>query len=426
VKARTYLAHTMDEAVAAVRRDLGSDAVILETRTTRRGGMLGLFARSIIELRAATASEVRRSRSDAVPVVPGSRHAQEVYAKSSSTPSAGTPRVQRLQTQQMAKDMLATLETSAATATTRPAVESASVEMHEELGAIRDLVERVLQGQHVVPGQEAVAAVPDDVLDVYTDLIGQEVSEELAREVIESVSSELSGDERRNPESVRRCLIKHLSAFIPVSNGSLLANSPDERPLTLALVGPTGVGKTTTVAKIAAAYRIRQNRNVGLITLDTYRIAAIEQLRTYADIIGVPMSVARNGDELRQALEDMKDLDVVLIDTAGRSQKDVDRIQDLADLLAIANPHETHLVLAGTASRSVLLNEAEEFSRVGVDRIVLTKLDEAVCFGMLVDVVHRIGADLSFLTTGQEVPDHIETARSSRLAELVVGEGVQP
>jgi len=224
---------------------------------------------------------------------------------------------------------------------------------------------------------------------------------------------------------VRRCLIKHLSEFIPVSGGSLLAASPDERPLTLALVGPTGVGKTTTVAKIAAAYRIRQNRNVGLITLDTYRIAAIEQLRTYADIIGVPMLVARNGDELAQALDDMKDLDVVLIDTAGRSQKDVDRINDLTELLAVAQPHQTHLVLAGTASRSVLLNEAEEFSRVGIDRIVLTKLDEAVCFGMLVDVVHRIGADLSFLTTGQEVPDHIETARSSRLAELVIGEGVE-
>ncbi|MCH2148681.1 MAG: flagellar biosynthesis protein FlhF [Phycisphaerales bacterium] len=423
MKARTYLANTMDEAIAAVRRDLGSDAVILETRTSRRGGVLGLFARSIIELRAATALEVRASRRAAEPMVPGPAHAQQAYVQS-STQSAGSPRVQRLQTKQMAKEMLATLESSAQQPTPGPSVDSSTAVMQEELGAIRGLVERVLQGQAATSDHAGAAPVPDDVLDVYTSLIGQEVSDELAREVIESVSSELTREELSDPDTVRRCLVKHLSEFIPVSGGSLLAASPDERPLTLALVGPTGVGKTTTVAKIAAAYRIRQNRTVGLITLDTYRIAAIEQLRTYADIIGVPMSVARHGDELAQALDDMKDLDVVLIDTAGRSQKDVDRIKDLADLLAIAKPHQTHLVLAGTASRSVLLNEAEEFSRVGIDRIVLTKLDEAVCFGMLVDVVHRIGADLSFLTTGQEVPDHIETARPARLAELVVGDGV--
>jgi flagellar biosynthesis protein FlhF len=229
--------------------------------------------------------------------------------------------------------------------------------------------------------------------------------------------------ELEDRELVRRELVDHLAEFIPVADGSLLSTSPDERPFTMALVGPTGVGKTTTVAKIAAAYRLRQGRAVGLITLDTYRIAAVEQLRVYAEIIGVPMQVARSQEELRQILEDMSDLDVVLIDTAGRSQKDVDRILDLRQWLDVAQPHEIHLVLASTASRSVLMNEAEEFSAVGIDRVVLTKLDEAVSFGMLVEVIHSIGKNLSFLTTGQEVPDHIETARSSRLAELMFDHG---
>ena len=330
------------------------------------------------------------------------------------------PRAERLQTRQMAQAMLKELEPPVMVEA-KPAVPS--VEMQEELGAIRTLVERVLREQQA-SSDGGLPPVPEEVLELYTELIGQEVSEALARDVLESVTGELDSTQLADPEFVRRSLVKHLTEFIPVSEGSLLARSPDARPLTLALVGPTGVGKTTTVAKIAAAYRIRQNRRVGLVTLDTYRIAAIDQLRTYADIIGVPMAVARCADELEQVLADMSDLDVILIDTAGRSQKDVDRIGDLAALLEVARPHETHLVLAGTASRRVLLHEAEEFARVGIDRIVLTKLDEAVSFGMLVEVVHRIGTELSFLTTGQEVPDHIETARPDRLAELVIGQGV--
>ncbi len=377
MKPRTYLADSMEQAVAAVRRDLGSDAVILASRMVRRRGLLGFMAHRVVELRVATADEIRVARTNTVP--------------------------------------------PAATAVVEAGSREPASEVFRELGVIRTMVERVLDGQDV---EGTCPKVPSELVDMYADLISQEVSEELAREVVDAVTSSLSVDELSNPETVRRTLVEQLAGFIPVSTGSLLSSSPDGRPLTLALVGPTGVGKTTTVAKIAAAYRIRQNRNVGLVTLDTYRIAAIDQLRTYAEIIGVPMAVARCASELTRALEDMADLDVILIDTAGRSQKDSARITELKALLEVARPHETHLVLAGTASRSVLLQEAAEFSRVGIDHVVLTKLDEAVSFGMLVEVVHRIGTRLSFLTTGQEVPDHIETARSDRLAAMVIGEGM--
>ena len=369
---RTYLADSMEQAIAAVRRDLGADAVILESRRLRRRRFFGLLVRHVVELQVAKADEIR-------------------------------PRHQKT--------------TTFETGSVEP--EQAPSEVARELGLIRTMVERVLDDRDPV----APAAVPSELVDFYADLISQEVSETLALQVVEAVTASLSSEELSNPESVRKALVDHLAGFIPVSSGTLLSSSPDGRPLTLALVGPTGVGKTTTVAKIAAAYRIRQNRKVGLITLDTYRIAAIDQLRTYAEIIGVPMAVARCTSELARAMEDMADRDVILIDTAGRSQKDSARISELKTMLEAARPHETHLVLSGTASRSVLLQEAEEFSRVGIDHVVLTKLDEAVSFGMLVEVVHRIGTRLSFLTTGQEVPDHIETARSDRLASMVIGEG---
>ena len=377
MKPRTYLADSMEQAIAAVRRDLGSDAVILASRTVRRRGLLGFMARQVVELRVATADEVR------------------------ARPSS--------------------MKTGAAGAVAGVDSSQPGSEVFRELGVIRTMVERVLDGQDV---EKISPKVPSELVDMYADLISQEVSEELARQVVNAVTATLSPEELADPETVRRTLVEQLAGFIPVSRGSLLSSSPDGRPLTLALVGPTGVGKTTTVAKIAASYRIRQNRKVGLVTLDTYRIAAIDQLRTYAEIIGVPMAVARCASELSRALEDMADLDVILIDTAGRSQKDTARITELKALLEVARPHETHLVLAGTASRSVLLQEADEFSRVGIDHVVLTKLDEAVSFGMLIEVVHRIGTRLSFLTTGQEVPDHIETARSDRLAAMVIGEGM--
>jgi len=422
---RTYLANSMDEAVQAVRRDLGSDAVILETRSTRRGGFLGLFANTVIELRATTADQVRprRSKESPTPDIATSTTAREAYLASSIEP-ARTPlghEARREQTRSMAKAMLRDLESTPAPAPA-PAVQGPGEGFREELDEIRGLVERVLKvQQHAAPEQEPPVA--EEVFDLYLDLLAQECSEELAADALNTVTSTLAPDELADQQRVRHALVDHLATFIPVADGSLLSTSPDDRPLTMALVGPTGVGKTTTVAKIAAAYRLRQGRTVGLITLDTYRIAAVEQLRTYADIIGVPMEVARSPEQLSEILERMSHLDVVLIDTAGRSQKDTDRIAELRNWLQVAQPHEVHLVLASTASRAVLMSEAEEFSEIGIDRVVLTKLDEAVSYGMLVEVTHRIGRKLSFLTTGQEVPDHIETARPSRLAELVLNAG---
>ena len=188
---------------------------------------------------------------------------------------------------------------------------------------------------------------------------------------------------------VRDRIIHHLSRFVPTS--SPLPDPPADGPLVIAMVGPTGVGKTTTTAKIAATCRLHRGGKVALVTCDTYRVAAVAQLRTYAEILGIPLHVAEHPGQLPRLMEAMRDVDVVIIDTPGRSQRDEDRIDELNLFLEAARPHQTHLVLSGTAGEKVLLREAEAFLPLGVDRIVLTKLDEAVSFGMLVDVLHRIG-----------------------------------
>ena len=183
----------------------------------------------------------------------------------------------------------------------------------------------------------------------------------------------------------------------------------DGRPRTVALVGPTGVGKTTTIAKLAATFKLKQKLNVGLITLDTYRIAAVEQLRTYANIIGLPLHVLLTPEELSLALQPLRAsgptrCDGVLIDTAGRSQRDDPRLAQLRTFIRAADPHEVHLVLSSTWSQAVLMDTVERFSSIRTDRIIFTKLDEAVSFGVMLNVASKVNKRLSYVTTGQEVP----------------------
>ena len=281
------------------------------------------------------------------------------------------------------------------------------------------MVGQVLKRQTLdLPRGTVPAGLPDGMVDWYVELISNEVSEELASNVIHAVCHELGGriDDR---DRVRECVIQQLSRYVPISK-TPLPDAPQDGPLVIALVGPTGVGKTTTTAKIAATCRFHRGARVALVTCDTYRVAAVAQLKTYAEILGMPITVVEQPSQMGEALAGLQDMDVVIIDTPGRSQRDEGRLDELKQFLSIAQPHQTHLVLSGTAGQQVLIREAEAFLPLGVDRIVLTKLDEAVSFGMLVDVLHRIGRELSFMTTGQEVPADIEPASGDRLAMMVL------
>jgi flagellar biosynthesis protein FlhF len=186
-------------------------------------------------------------------------------------------------------------------------------------------------------------------------------------------------------------------------------------------VGPTGVGKTTTIAKLAANYRLREKRRVGLITVDTYRVAAVEQLRTYADIIDLPMEVVATPREMREAVARMNHLDLVLMDTAGRSPRDEVKIQELKSMLAEAEPDEVHLVLSSMAGAKSLIGTAERFADVGTTALLLTKLDEAQSLGHLVSLVQSVRLPVSYLTDGQNVPDDIRVAEAGDMAAMLLG-----
>jgi len=188
----------------------------------------------------------------------------------------------------------------------------------------------------------------------------------------------------------------------------------------VALVGPTGVGKTTTIAKLAAGFRLEAKRRVGLITIDTFRIAAVQQLQAYAEIMELPMEVVDDPKHMRGALDRLADVDLVLIDTAGRSPRSDARIAQLKEILAAAAPDETHLVVSATSSRETIANIIDGFTPVQPTAMILTKLDEAVQTAGPLSALDGKNIPINYVTDGQHVPDDIRVADAESLVQSLL------
>jgi flagellar biosynthesis protein FlhF len=356
----------MKEALAQVRRDLGGGAVILGTREIRRRRLFGLGKSELIEVTAAaegaTATRVVAPRAGA----------------------AGGPGALQAQ-------------------------------FGEQLSRLHAMVEDLSRHgriDHLLPD------LPAELVPTYAQLLEAEVPEVLARRLVRHVADGLEPDQVHRPEALRDAMRQAVETFVPVAP-PIAAVAGARR--VVALVGPTGVGKTTTVAKLAANFKLAHGFRPGLVTVDTYRIAAVEQLRTYAEIINLPLAVANAPGEMRAAIDDLGDVDLVLIDTAGRSPRDEVKIRELADFLAEARPDEVHLVLSAVAGERSLRAAVERFALAHADRLILTKLDEADGLGGLLAVLGQADRPVSYITTGQAVPDDIEPADRRRLAGLILG-----
>jgi flagellar biosynthesis protein FlhF len=233
------------------------------------------------------------------------------------------------------------------------------------------------------------------------------------------VQKQLRPDHLKQADFVKDRLAEHIEKLIPTAGP--IKKTKTAAPHVVALIGPTGVGKTTTIAKLAANLQLKEKRRVGLITIDTYRIAAIDQLKKYADIIRANLRVVGSPDDLRNAVASMNDCDYVLIDTAGRSPNDAMKLSELRNFLSSAQPDEVHLVLSMTCSQEAVELAIDRFNNVRADRMIFTKLDEAPHVGMMLNIVRKVNKPVSYLTTGQDVPEDIEDGRGKRLAQLILG-----
>nr|WP_256123802.1 flagellar biosynthesis protein FlhF [Paenibacillus chitinolyticus] len=248
-------------------------------------------------------------------------------------------------------------------------------------------------------------------------LLAQEVQPDLVRQLIESARRDLaaSADEaeaRQAAEAVRK---RMLALFPPPQGKPISADSK-----IVHIVGPTGVGKTTTIAKLAADQVLKQRRKVGLITSDTYRIAAIEQLRTYANILDVPVEVVFSPADLTRALHNLREADVIFMDTAGRNFRNEMYVSELNTLIRHQGPSETVLVLSLTSKYSDMKAITANFSKFKVDKVLFTKMDETYSYGAMLNLLDEFPIRLSYVTDGQNVPDDIMVADENRIVDAVL------
>ena len=446
MRLKTFRASTMADALAQVKKDLGKDAVILHTRSYKHGAIFGLGGKPTVEITAsievnAPTRPVRQratEQPEPVAAAAGSRLAPSALGKAYGITTAAVPAPSTLPLLAGGSDEARRVRggsglTPVAQEVAAPSITSPSFspalppsrsspsdpDLRAELQAIKRMVGQVLQSS---PGVATLAAppMPRALVDHYMMLIESDVSREIADDITAQVRDELTPQELADPSIVRQAMIRHIEALLPDTDTPLPARPIDGRPLTIALIGPTGVGKTTTVAKLAAAYKLRHGKKVGLITADTYRIAAVEQLRTYANIIGLTLKVVMTPAEMTAAVEELADMDAILIDTAGRSPSDSARLSELGEFLSAARPHQTHMVLSSILGDAAMLRAVERYQPLKPDHVIFTKLDEAASYGVLLNTAKRLDTRLSYITTGQEVPDDIEPTRTDRLARLIL------
>lgn len=251
---------------------------------------------------------------------------------------------------------------------------------------------------------------PTHLRSIYTNMVTGGVSRFKAAALLETIKKDYAREERDTYQK-SATIAENLIA------GSFVKNSRKEQRIK-AFIGPTGVGKTTTLAKLAAHYSLDKKMKVGLITTDTYRIAAAEQLKVYAKIMGLPIQVAPERETFLRSLASFSEKDVILVDTPGRNQNDDRGLNELKTILQ--SGVETTLLLSPVASREHLLETATRFGMFDYDRLILTKVDECSHFGSMYEVLDEIGKPVSHVTTGQNVPRDIENASPERLARLIL------
>ena len=431
MKLKRFEALTLQEALGAVKAELGSEAVIISTRRINKSGKLfGLLSQPMVEVTAAVdrpakfverdrkrteeAQEVQRKEQAAAPIPVGRPWYEPPTDSEGAVPTAFGEhlRVAALLdpvTQQLAalRDDLQALQSRNFDA------DMFKSSLKQELDSLRSFVGESLSDR----GAQRLNSLPQEIRVFYERFVAAGISDNLTYGLVRAVAETLGTAGMSNPETVSDILRERMDQVVPVS-GPLVV--PGGLQKVVMLVGPTGVGKTTTIAKLASHFTHRPTPiKTVVVTLDTYRVAAVEQLRVYARILKVPVEVAVTPDELGPCIARHPDAGLVLVDTAGRSPNDMAGQEELLAISQQKMALETHLVLSAATDSLVQEEVVRRYNTIPIHRLLFTKLDEARQFGPMLNLIHQTGLPVSYLAAGQRVPEDLEEATSKALIDRI-------
>jgi len=394
MQVKRYHAENMKQAMDAAIRELGSDAVMLSSSKVRRKGLKNLFRKPILEVQFAydpsnipsvkklnaeaspTFGEVMQNSGGNMPLGGGSDKGWGYKGKST---------VSSEQFEQLDKRM--------------NSFESMLTDFLDKFSYVK---------------RDITYDYPEEVQNLLGKLIEAQVREELAHSLAKQAEQML----KQQPDTNAAEIIEHLMLEQFGRSEPILHKKFTQK--VILVLGPTGVGKTTTIVKLAADFSVKQKKNVGIINTDTYRIGAQEQLQTYADILGVPIQVVYHAHELDAAMENMSDRDIIFVDTAGKRPGDEQHKEDLLEIVRILKPEDILLCLAATTSFASIKEMVDTYGFVGDYRVMITKLDETKYRGSVLNISWYTQKPLAYVTTGQDVPDDIEIADVEALVKQIV------
>ncbi|KHD38289.1 flagellar biosynthesis regulator FlhF [Clostridium acetobutylicum] len=382
---KKYIVKSMNEAMAKIKYDLGSDAVIISQRKVKKRGILGIFSKKLIEVTAAVDNSKDTKKRENI-------YSKPQYTEENSNLNESVEALKRAM---------------------KKHEETTKVEKRRVLEDVKssgeDRILREMEEMKKLIGNISSSnADQEEKSEIELKLEEADINEGYIKEIVKNIMDDKSDIDLNL--KLKSALEKNIEI------------SKTEEKGIITFVGPTGVGKTTTIAKLAGKFSLIEKKKVGLITVDTYRIGAVEQLRTYADIMNLPFKVVLTLKEMDEAIKSMQNCDIILVDTTGRSSKNKMQISELRAFVSKTNSLNINLVISATTKNRDLEAIIDGYRQLDFQNVIITKLDETTTYGSIINILNYAHKPLSYVTTGQNVPDDIRRMAKGEIVSLVLGE----
>ena len=441
---KKYLVKNINEAMSKIRYELGKDAIIISQRKVRKSGFAGLFSGKLIEVTAAVESSVNEEKKDeshkqniiteedefkkSIESIKKLMENEITVTQTKEKPSELNNRIKEhnsnveKERQGSIIDSVVGVEdndgkiiqndiyrkNSSNSNNYELSVES----VHKEVEELKTLINKVIENKSTISEHVDESIEESNTLNLDSlkeQLNNLDIDEDFYDDII-NMALDYKDEDVSETEILRDIFERDILVTNKGLNGKVV------------LVGPTGVGKTTTIAKLAGRLALVEKKKVGLITIDTYRIGAIEQLKTYAEIMNIPFKVVITIKEMENAIESMEDCDVVLIDTTGRSSKNTMQISELRAFVQKSNPDHVNMVISATTKNKDIKGILKGYSELEYESVIVTKLDETTAYGSIYNISRNSNKPISFITIGQNVPDDIKLSTKEELTRFILGE----